>query len=194
MFSFQILSFLLVVLLVNPIKPYSNGAPDVACDKMFPGHGFDAQSNDELPVTLVVLPEGPIAPGETVTITLEAHENEKEFLNEGFEGFLIQARRVNSVKQSADDREKELLTPLGFFSTREAIPRNCSEGIHNAITHRNRKKKKSVSSKWVAPEDYEGEIYFKYTVVVDYYTYWVGVETSRISVTRDSVNTTTDIY
>ena len=90
-------------------------------------------------------------------------------------GFLIQARRVGG------DQE-----PIGEFYTREASRINCGGGEQNTITHRNNREKSSVSAQWIAPKEYEGEIYFKYTVALDYYTYWVGVETATLRVTRES--------
>ena len=110
------------------------GAPDNACNKMYPGHGFDAQNNDQVPVTFSVSPEGPIAPGQTVTVTLEANKGEN-----GFKGFFVQARRTKSNNESnsiedVEALEKELLIPLGHFDTEEASYLTCGRGIHNAIT------------------------------------------------------------
>ena len=181
MFKLQTLFLLPILLSINPIAPYSTGAPDIACIKMTPGHGFDPQNNDDIPVTLSVSPESPIAAGGTVTITLAAKDGER-----GFQGFLIQARRVSSHQELVGDQENELVVPLGEFNTREASYLGCSGGVRNTITHRNNREKRSMSAQWIAPEDYKGEIYFKYTVVLDYFTYWVGVETAKIEVTRDS--------
>ena len=74
------------------------GAPDNACNKMYPGHQFDAQNNDQVPVTFSVSPEGPIAPGQTVTVTLAANEGEK-----GFKGFFVQARSCLLYTSDAAD-------------------------------------------------------------------------------------------
>ena len=140
------------------------GAPDQACGAMFPGHQFDPQDNAKIPITFTVSPEGPIAPGQTVIVELKSKE-------EGvvFKGYMVQARRFASDTdlENIEDIEafkKELKIPLGHFETEESSYLTCGPGIHNTITHRNQKDKSVVSAKWIAPDDYEGDLYFRYTV------------------------------
>ena len=66
------------------------GAPDQACGAMFPGHQFDAQDNAKVPVTFTVTPEGPVAPGQSVTIELKAKEE-----GVAFKGYMVQASLSN---------------------------------------------------------------------------------------------------
>ena len=167
------------------------GAPDQACGAMFPGHQFDPQDNSQIPVSFTISPEGPIAPGQSVTIELKSNQ-----VGEGFKGYMVQARRfmAESEKEAAEDLDalkKELKIPLGHFETEESSYLTCGPGIHNTITHRNQKEKAVVSAKWIAPDDYEGEIYFRYTIVIEYATYYVGVETPKIRITRDAEAPTT---
>ena len=69
--------------LVSPAEPYSMGAPDLACKKMQPGHGFDPQEGQP-PVELIIEPEmEEIAPGQKMTIKLKATDRQ-------FKGFMIQ--------------------------------------------------------------------------------------------------------
>ena len=71
--------------LVCPSEPYSMGAPDLACKKMQPGHGFDPQEGQP-PVELIIEPEmEEIAPGQKMTIKLKATDGQ-------FKGFMIQVK------------------------------------------------------------------------------------------------------
>jgi len=193
--QFYTLALGVLLLIAEPTEPYSMEAPDNACGAMFPGHQFDAQDNARIPITFTVSPEGPIAPGQSVTIELKITEE-----GQNFKGYMVQARRFasESEKNSVEDLdafEKRLKTPLGHFETEESSYLTCGPGIHNTITHRNQKEKRVVSAKWIAPQDYEGELYFRYTVVIDYGTYYVGVETPRIRMSREAaaptINSTT---
>ena len=181
---FVALSVVIVLLFIQPTQPYSMGAPDQACGAMYPGHGFDPQDNDQIPLSFSVSPEGPIAPGQSVTIELKINEEEK-----GFKGYMIQARRFvgKNASENIEDIENFIKEPVGNFDTEESSYLTCGPGIHNTITHRNQKTKRIVSAKWVAPKDYEGEIYFRYTVVIEYAEYYVGVETSNIRITGSAV-------
>ena len=40
----------------------------------------------------------------------------------------------------------------------------CGKGIHNSITHINKERKSRVTATWRAPQDFEGEVVFKYSV------------------------------
>ena len=40
----------------------------------------------------------------------------------------------------------------------------CGRGIHNSITHINKERKSRVTATWRAPQDFEGEVVFKYSV------------------------------
>ena len=60
----------------------------------------------------------------------------------------------------------------------------CGRGIHNSITHRKSNGKSSVKAQWLAPKDFEGEVVFRYTYLKGYETFWVGLETDTVRVTR----------
>ena len=81
-----------------------------------------------------------------------------------------------------------LLSQVGSFilSGDEASYMTCGRGIHNSITHRKGTiEKSSISARWRAPSDWEGEVIFRFSVVTGYTVFWTGVETDKIRVTRN---------
>ena len=60
----------------------------------------------------------------------------------------------------------------------------CGRGIHNSITHRKSNGKSSVKAQWRAPTDFEGEVIFRYTCLKEYQTFWVGLESQPVRITR----------
>ena len=46
--------------------------------------------------------------------------------------------------------------------------------------------------RWKAPADFEGEVYFRYSTVVDYDKYWTNIDSPKIRVTRDAPSTGSD--
>ena len=63
----------------------------------------------------------------------------------------------------------------------------CGRGIHNSITHRKGNiEKASIQAKWMAPSDFEGDVIFRFSVVTGYRTFWTGMETENIRVSRSS--------
>ena len=122
------------------------GAPDSACGRMEPGHGFSPQEASSVPALLTV-ESNEVAPGNGIKVRLEGKDGAQ------FKGFLIQARDASRV----DEKDSQ----VGSFETEEASYMTCGRGIHNAITHRNSDLKAAVEAVWNAPEDFEGEIIFR---------------------------------
>lgn len=75
------LALLLLLLGPSPTTEYSMGAPDSACNRMMPGHGFDPQTGE--PPARLVLEKDTVAPGQTLKFRIEGGE---------FKGFIVQAR------------------------------------------------------------------------------------------------------
>lgn len=67
----------------------------------------------------------------------------------------------------------------------------CSEGVKNGVTHTNKTDKYNLEFDWEAPVDYEGTIIFNSTFAQDYSTYWVGVESPRVTVDKRSIRVST---
>ncbi|XP_065885384.1 uncharacterized protein [Dysidea avara] len=84
-----------------------------------------------------------------------------------FSGFRIQGRSL------ADDQ------PVGtFISSPIDYQLHCED--HSAATHYNDKEKKSVSLMWEPPPPGTGAVRFRYTVVKDNSTFWIGLYTGPI--------------
>ena len=97
--------------------------------------------------------------------------------------------------QAREDAESEdgEINVLGSFNTEEASYITCNKGIHNTITHRNKDPKGLVTAEWVAPkEEFEGQLFFRYSVLKEYNEFWVGEESRRIRVSRSLTTTTTN--
>jgi hypothetical protein len=126
----------------------------INCD-FFSGHGFDPQNADtdpaSGPVKLTLTPEAgsDIAPGQTVSLSLDVDVDDKYF-----RGFMIQVRDVAAEDNQIGNFEIEGSNDLVSHMT-------CGKGIHNSITHRTSDEKKSIKAEWKAPDDFEGEVYFK---------------------------------
>ncbi len=58
----------------------------------------------------------------------------------------------------------------------------CGRGIHNAVTHKNGNAKGEVQVEWTAPDDFQGEVVFRYSALVEYDKYWVRMDTDPIVV------------
>ncbi|XP_020280985.1 putative ferric-chelate reductase 1 homolog isoform X2 [Pseudomyrmex gracilis] len=95
-----------------------------------------------------------------------------------YEGFMIVARDVDTGEY------------VGEFANLPELakPVECIPGVKNAVTHMNTSKKHNLEFDWEAPFDYEGTIIFNSTFAQDYSTYWVGVESSRVTVDKRSID------
>jgi len=153
--------------LVERTTCFSMGAPDSACAQMTPGHAHESQTG--APPANFTLSKKAVQPGQMIGIELSTTDNSQ------FKGFIIQAR---AVKQK--DRQ------VGSFvvSGDDASYMTCGRGIHNSITHRKSNGKSSVKAKWRAPTDFEGDVVFRYTCLKEYQTFWVGLETDTVRVSR----------
>jgi hypothetical protein len=68
----------IAALLLKTSSPYSMGAPDQACKRMTPGHGFDPQDGDP-PVKLEMSAKDEVAPGGHVDVRLVAADPAVQF-------------------------------------------------------------------------------------------------------------------
>merc|ERR1719422_641910 len=136
---------------------------------MTPGHSLEPQKS---PVPGNLTTSGSwVQPGEMLGIELAAGQEGR------FKGFIIQARNA-----AAKDSQ------VGSFvvSGDEASYMTCGRGIHNSITHRTNALKEKIAAQWRAPFDFEGEVVFRFTFLSEYSTYWVGVDTAKVRVSRSA--------
>jgi len=170
-YLYSLCTFLLVTTNLDHVSSFSMGAPDSACQAITPGHSHSPQSG-ESPADLVISKNW-VVPGQLLELELKTKDNST------FKGFIIQARNLKLKDQQ-----------VGSFvlSGEEASYMTCGRGIHNSITHRKSNSKSSILAKWMAPSDFEGDVIFRYTFLKEYKTFWVGMETKKIRVSREAAN------
>ena len=66
---------------------------------------------------------------------------------------------------------------MGTFNESEDVKVICNG---NSITHENANDKNHITAEWVAPANFSGKFYFRYTVVKSYPEYWVGLESKLL--------------
>ncbi|XP_012256779.2 putative ferric-chelate reductase 1 homolog [Athalia rosae] len=98
-----------------------------------------------------------------------------------YEGFMLVARDIDTGKFVGEF--------VGLPDGTHAI--ECDQGMKSGITHSDTDPKQNLEFDWEAPEDYIGTIIFNSTFAQDYQTYWVGVESPRVSVLRRSIDVKT---
>ncbi|XP_052807750.1 putative defense protein 3 [Mya arenaria] len=140
---------------------FPNGAPDLACKGMKPGH-LPTTTSGTNPFMLNIS-STTYKPGDTVTGELYGPAGSDGM----FKGFLIEVGTQNSV-----DQEEEAVGE--FVSLDSSIQKHVCGNA--AITHINNKEKTRVSFSWKAPQETAGTLYFRATVVQKFFPskYWLG--------------------
>ena len=112
---------------------------------------------------------GSIGPGESVTLQLKSKEDSPKF-----RGFFIQAKDISGNNTGS----------FKIPRTTQAKCISCNEDLTtcDSISHRNSGEKSQITVTWRAPSDFTGSIYFRYTVVLNYYDYWVAVDGPTLTV------------
>ncbi|XP_025420155.1 putative ferric-chelate reductase 1 homolog [Sipha flava] len=161
---FSATTALAVLCFLQATHGYESGAPELTCRTMIPGHGEAAQTS---------VPNYRIATSENVTssrtrVTLTAPK-----VNDYFIGFLIEAR----VPGSNEDA-------VGSFVQvpQDSLTLDCNQVPSSGVTHSSNTKKKSVEFDWEAPDNFNGQVHFVATVIKDYATFWVGINSNPIQV------------
>ncbi|XP_031734519.1 putative ferric-chelate reductase 1 [Anarrhichthys ocellatus] len=98
-----------------------------------------------------------------------------------FQGFLLQARSRKGLA---------LLWPVGKFtniSTTLFTALHCNNMENSTVSQASGVKKKKVQLTWEAPSNSSyGDIYFSATLVQDYTTFWVQLNTSTLRLDSNS--------
>ncbi|RLU19579.1 hypothetical protein DMN91_008136 [Ooceraea biroi] len=158
---------LLIIGLLAKVLGLPNGAPPEACYDLMPRHSSGSLQSSYPPYQ--VLP----APGQgRVRLTLGSPQGLP------YEGFMIIAKDINTGEN------------VGDFANLPDSARylECTQGTKNGVTHTNTQKKHNLVFDWQAPIDYEGTIIFNSTFAQDYSTYWVGVESAKVAVSKRSID------
>ncbi|XP_012272303.1 putative ferric-chelate reductase 1 homolog [Orussus abietinus] len=163
-------ALLLAGLLCTEIDSLPTGAPQSACFSLAPIHPGSSEQRSPPPYQVL-----PAAGQGRVRLILGSPQGL------AYEGFMILARDIETGEY------------VGEFANLpdSAKALECVDGIKNAVTHVNKDKKQNLEFDWQAPPDYEGTIIFNSTFAQDYSTYWVGVESPRITVLKRSIDVQT---
>uniref|UniRef100_A0A2H8TDL1 Putative ferric-chelate reductase 1 n=1 Tax=Melanaphis sacchari TaxID=742174 RepID=A0A2H8TDL1_9HEMI len=160
--AFAILAVVCCSMLV--VRGYESGAPVLTCRTMIPGHGKAAQVS-AAPYRIVPSDN---ATSSRIRVTLTAPRP-----NDYFIGFLIEARSPRTGEDA-----------VGSFVQvpQDSQTLDCNEVISSGVTHSSNTKKKSVEFDWEAPRNFDGQVNFVATVLLDYATFWVGITSNPVQV------------
>ncbi|KAH0954035.1 hypothetical protein HN011_008237 [Eciton burchellii] len=158
---------LLVVGLLAKVLGLPGGAPPETCLDLMPHHPGGSRQLSYPPYQVL-----PAAGQGRVRLTLGSPQGLP------YEGFLIVARDVNTGYN------------MGEFANLPDSARHveCTQSMKNGVTHTNTQKKHNLIFDWQAPTEYEGTIIFNSTFAQDYSTYWVGVESAKVAVSKRSID------
>lgn len=146
---------------------YPNGARVGACETMTPGHGAAVQTGPS--PYQVTLNNERYSPGNRITITVSGGT---------FRGLLVQARPANC--STVTFPTFSLMANESNFQTLD-----CNSVANSAVTHTNRNDKTQAEFYWT-PAASLGHVYFRATVVQNFNTYWVGIQSSVLSDTNSA--------
>ncbi|CAL4129978.1 unnamed protein product, partial [Meganyctiphanes norvegica] len=178
------LSILLLCLLshgVGNVMSYSTGAPPTACLELMPKHGRFAPEFSDPPyriLTDVVSINGT----QLIKIVLQAIQVE-EYSWKTIKGFVLQARKLDS---------QELVGAFSFQDRRDnGMPGDirymgCEYGSSAAVTHTNKRPKTELYLTWEPSGYYEGDVVFVGTFVQSFNTFWIGVKSEQLRLTKSA--------
>ncbi|XP_076268127.1 putative ferric-chelate reductase 1 homolog isoform X1 [Rhynchophorus ferrugineus] len=158
---------LLLLGVINMAWTLPQGAPTSACETLMPFHGGGILPQTEISPYVV----SPRRQGNDVKLTVTST------VNVPFQGFLIQGRTPNG----------EILGTFNSASVNEGHPLNCVEEA-DSLTHNSPNDKSSISVIWKPPQDYEGPVIFNSTIAQTYDTFWVGVTSEPVEITKQGAN------
>lgn len=157
---------ILFLFTITVVRSLPQGAPSGACQTMMPFHGGIRPQGGIPPYTIV-----PRRQGGRVTVTVTSS------LGVPFQGFLLQGRTPNS----------EILGQFDSASVNEGHPIDCAEAS-DSITHNSPNDKSSIDVVWTPPRGYEGPVIFNATIAQAYDTFWTGVESHPVEISKRGAN------
>ncbi|XP_045196276.1 putative defense protein [Mercenaria mercenaria] len=144
---------------------FPNGAPDIACKEMIPGH-LPTETSGENPFKLKISATS-YKPGDEISGELYSADNMT------FKGFLIEVGSAQEVSQKEEG--------VGEFISLDATLQKhvCGKA---GLTHISNKDKQLIKFTWKAPSTSAGDLSFRATVVQQFFPskYWLGAFSERI--------------
>ncbi|XP_068455281.1 putative ferric-chelate reductase 1 [Clinocottus analis] len=148
---------------------FPNGSVAFSCSSMTPVHPPFIPSTSSPPFTLSTS-SASYRPGGVITVTVEVKNSSTDF-----QGFLLQARSMAGL---------DLLWPVGKFTNISSAlftALHCNNRENSTVSQASGVKRKKVQLTWKAPSNSNyGDVYFSATVVQDYATFWVQLNSSAL--------------
>merc|ERR1712179_2306 len=167
-----------LIILINLVDGYPNGAPTAACREMTPHHRHFTPHTKGSPVTLSV-DKTKITPDDNIRVTLEIPEKDQgHHHHDYFKGFLIQARDLNGEEIIGTWK------PMDIDGHPNAKTIQCTN-IDDSLTHNRARKIKKLSIFWFPPPNFRGKVRFHYTIVHKFTTFWKEISPLEIVVHGD---------
>ncbi|XP_051267958.1 putative ferric-chelate reductase 1 [Dicentrarchus labrax] len=149
---------------------FPNGSVALSCGNMMPMHPPFTPSTGSPPFTLSTS-SASYRPGGVITVTLEVVKNSST----EFQGFLLQARSRGG---------HALLWPVGKFTNIDTTlftALHCKNMENSTVSQASGAKRNKVQLTWASPSNSNyGDIYFSATLVQDYTTFWVQLNSSTL--------------
>jgi len=153
--SIPFISLLVTFCIINLANSWPSGAPESTCNTLLPSHG----SNRPKPATsspfVLAQSHQDFEAGDKVKVTLKGPRGVS------FKGLIVQAY---------DPQTNE---PVGSFQAGRGLKTLDSCG---AVTHTDRRGKRSATLLWQAPENSNGKVGFRATVVQRFSEFYRGLE------------------
>ncbi|XP_076307162.1 putative ferric-chelate reductase 1 homolog isoform X5 [Tachypleus tridentatus] len=150
-----------VAFFISKSSTLSSGAPPLACEKMIPKHGVPPQNSSAPYIISAKIKLDSYGNVSEVSVTISSSRGEP------FKGFLLEARLKANSSHIIDGK---------FTADKDSLLINCNSANKNALTHGNVKNKKEFITKWIPPANFKGKIIFRGTVVKDFKTFWVNID------------------
>ncbi|XP_060899774.1 ferric-chelate reductase 1 isoform X1 [Labrus mixtus] len=170
--ALRLFAVLVCVCCVEECVCFPNGSVAFSCGSLMPVHPPFTPSTSSPPF-MVSTSSTTYRPGGVITVMLEVETSSST----EFQGFMLQARSRGGNAE---------LWPVGKFTNIDPslfTALHCQDQQNSTVSQATGTKKIKVAVTWEAPNNY-GDIYFSATVVQDYKTFWVGLNSSLLR--RDS--------
>lgn len=163
--ALRVMAGVVLLILIQHVHAYPNGAGLKACDKGSPQVCHDAAPQTSPAPFEVMVQVDRYSPGVLVNVTIQITNSTVPL-----KGFLMGAHKVNGSGSEYYG---------SFGATPEYHPR-CGINGNTGATHTNNDEKQNLTLQWIPPEFDEGDLFFKSAIVNKYDVYWVNI-TSKLT-------------